>query len=471
MIDIFNFFKKKIRFSLVFGTLFLAIFTACSSDTLTEHELGSNLIENSTEVSLIDTFTINSSTVKLDSVITSSSSKAFVGRYEDEYLGIVTSDFYGLVDGGFKLDLISVGNSPKNAVLDSIVFVTYYNQEYYGDTTKLQKISVHEVIEEMEYKDDKIPFFYGHDSFAYDAQALGDTVYYAKPKAVVSRYMTNAGAAIPFTLRLSDDFGKDILTKAKQQNDSINQPDKWLKYFKGIIIKGGDINTAILSFQMGKEKMYIRMYYRYTEGEDKEQKFHDFPVSQSLKAFNNYQSDRTSTLLNSPVVETLEGELFSEDTEDMAFIQGGIGFMTKIQIPYLENLRTLGISGGVLKAELLIYPENDSFDDFIVLPRTGVINVYKTNDHNKNLGGLKLTDNKPLTALLVMNDNEDEIHYSIDLTNYVTEVLVNGQDEDDALLFALPITNYGQFFERLIINNDKESDYRIRLKASYVIQR
>jgi len=467
---------NKIK-SLLFVSL-LVFFISCNSGVFEEHAIGDNLIDKDTEVLLIDTFKIESSTVKLDSIITSGVSNAIVGQYEDEFFGKVRSEFYGILDynGGFRL---AVDNEQVIIPVeyDSLVFITYYDKHFYGDTLKEQSISLHKVTEELEFVDGANGL-YGHNTFDYDEAVLGELSFKPRPARIKN------GRAYNLRIPMSDEFGEKLIAMAMEANDTLSDRTKWGRFFEGLVLKpGNDDDATMLSFKTGDTLMKMRLYYSNLEGENTDQALHhDFPVMSSALNFMNYTSDKTATPQNlGRIVEETE-DLSSELTDNLAFVQGGVGFMTKIKIPHIEELNTLGLTGGILKAELIFYPKNESYDSDIFKLPNSAMNIYTTNADNRVILAVpNPTTNKPVASVYVPNtENPDESYYSIDVTSYVNEILFNGQEYDDALLLSLPLGGYGESnkrikmespLDRMVIENDPKSDFRIRLRTTYVVQK
>ena len=475
---------KKIKF-IVFVSL-LAFLTSCNSDVFQEHEIGDNLIDKSTEVILIDTFTIESSTVKMDSIKTSGEKNILFGKYKDPFFGDINSDFYGILELGDpfelrKTNVNNLGSVDVHVKFDSLVFIVYSDQRYYGDTLSEQNVTIHKVIDEIEFPKDKYAF-YGHDSFDYETEDLCNAGFFVKPvtQSVYDKTLDNDAEANDggIRFRMSDALGLDIIQRVNNVNDdTVRDPNKWIKYFKGIVLKPGEDNTAMLSFPVTENKMKMRLYYSDAEYDEVGvPRIHDFPVKNSPLNFSNYTSDKSSTPQDlGRIVEETE-DLSSELTDNLAFVQGGIGFITKIRIPYVEKLNTMGLTGGILKAELVFYPKDGSYDkELFRLPNDRItkFNIYTTNDDNMAKSPvLNPTTNSPASSVYMFNyENPDESYYSIDVTSYVNNILLQGQEYEDALLLTLPFQGLGNSMERMVIENDRKSDFRIRLKTTYVVQK
>lgn len=480
--------------------LSLSLFVSCNSNKFEEHKIGDNLIDENSEVVLIDSLTIKSSTVILDSLVTSGFKTTILGRYQDEFLGEVKTECYGVLDysGGFKKPVSSEGAN-INIEFDSLVFMAYPDTLYFGDTLQPQRIIINQLSEEIELPDNELAY-YAHSKFDYNENPLLDTEFFLKPvkqskfdKDIDSHGKSDEidysekyyGKGIFIKMENADAIalGKEIVDSVNTESEIFNNVNQWHKFIKGLVIRPGDENTVMWQAPIGEGKLKLRLYYHETDYEDAgKQKFHDFQIvtngPDEQMSFVNYSSDRSSTPQGLDRLVKQENELESGQTDHLTFIQGGIGLYTKINIPYIENLKRLGIAGGVLKAELLMYPKNDSFDDELFpLPKVSKVGqtslvLYNTNEDNKFQTLLPGPNNTALVFKLNENfQNKDETFYSVDLTSYVNSIVVGGKEYEDALLIGYKKDFVGNTYDRLIIEDDPDSDFRMKLKVTYVIQR
>ncbi|WP_165835984.1 DUF4270 family protein [Marinifilum breve] len=481
--------------------LALSLFISCNSNNFEEHKIGDNLIDENSEVVLIDSLTIKSSTVIMDSLVTSGFKKSILGRYQDEFLGDVKTEFYGVLDfsGGFKKPTSSEG-ADINIEFDSLVFMAYPDTLYFGDTLQPQRIIINQLSEEIELPDNELAY-YAHSKFDYNENPLLDTEFFLKPvkQSKYNQVIDNHGAegeidysekyygkGIFIKMENADAIalGKEIVDSVNTESEIFNNVNQWHKFIKGLVIRPGDENTVMWQAPIGEGKLKLRLYYHETDYEDAgKQKFHDFQIvadgPDEQKSFTNYSSDRSSTPQGLDRLIKQEDELDSEQTDHLTFIQGGVGLYTKINIPYIENLKRLGIAGGVLKAELIMYPKNDSFDDELFpLPtadkfsRLTSLILYNTNEDNEFRSFIPGVNNTAIAFRVNDNlQNKDETFYSVDLTSYVNSVVVSGKEYEDAILIGIQREVVGNTYDRLIIEDDPDSDYRMKLKVTYVIQR
>jgi hypothetical protein len=476
----FMFRMKKIKYIVFISTL--ALLTACNSGDFEEHEIGGNLIDQSTEVLMIDTFTVESSVVKLDSVTTSGFSAFLLGKYNDPYFGNVKSDFYGEASLASPFTLRTSNDEKLFVAFDSLVFIMYHDPSllrFVGDTLAEQTISVHRVTEEFELPDNKFSYK-AHDQLAYETEALGSKTF--MPRIQLNSVIDATEDEDVFSekggvrIRLDDALGLDIIDMVNNSSEILEDNVKWLDYFKGIVLRANDNNSAIFSFQTGTG-LKMRVYYHETNSsESGVLRYYDLPVTANSLNFTNhssdFMSDEYSYIQKINDIEDVEDDLSSEEIGDLCFLQGGTGLMTKVRIPHVELLNRMGLTGGILKAELVFSPEKDSYDkDLFPLPYS-YFELYYTNKRNSFVGSVvNPSTNSPLTSTYVYNlEYVDESYYSFDVTSYVNNILLNGQEYDNALLITLPVSTIGNSVERLVIDNDRKSDNRIKLQVTYVVQ-
>ena len=104
------------NFSLFFFFVLAILITVFSvSCTKTnEFSIGENFVESQTHLIVADTFSVDISTMLLDSVKTSNQQKAYAGTYRDPECGTISCMSY------FKLDYQTFDDIPTSAVFDSV---------------------------------------------------------------------------------------------------------------------------------------------------------------------------------------------------------------------------------------------------------------------------------------------------------------------------------------------------------------
>ncbi|TEB40657.1 DUF4270 family protein, partial [Flavobacterium circumlabens] len=102
------------------------------------------------KVILIDTVTVEMSTINFDSLVTSGQSRILVGNYDDPIFGKVKSDgYFQLESDSYSLPGAGSDTEAVNYVFDSISMILKYNNYFYGDTTKVQTFGIHRVLQKI----------------------------------------------------------------------------------------------------------------------------------------------------------------------------------------------------------------------------------------------------------------------------------------------------------------------------------
>ncbi|PID94945.1 MAG: hypothetical protein CSA94_02160, partial [Bacteroidetes bacterium] len=369
----------------------------------------------------------------MDSVPTSEATSMLVGQYNDAKFGKIKSVVYSKLKLGRKLRL----EEKNQPVFDSIVFISYYNKYYCGDTTKTQTINFHRISEKIKQPEDNI--FYNSDSLKYDKQPLGSIQFKAQPNTMEKRKGGEDNAkSVPLDLRirLNDDFGKHLMELALQNSDTLVEQKIFEEMMPGFcLVPNADDDAAIIGLYpyMVSDRdaiidtlTKVRLYYHEKSGNtpNVSQKF-DLKLGDNDYTFNNIVSDKAGTPLE--ILTSQKEDISSELTANATYVQGGIGVKTKLEIPYLRNLYQLGITGALLKAELLMFPETESHGNIMYpLPRTFTLSL--CDGRNRFISALTSPRNpkNPLLAELIVDQQyEEDYYYSFDITNFVNGVLAN----------------------------------------------
>ncbi len=139
-----NNYQKKERIFPLYLLFFLAVLSFFSCQKQPVLNFGSSFVsDNSTaHIVLVDTSTVNLSTVYTDSAATSGTGFLLVGNYRDPYMGLVSSRAFLQVAPPPQLPTITQADS-----YDSIGLVMLFKKgnPYYGDTTSPQTFVINQV--------------------------------------------------------------------------------------------------------------------------------------------------------------------------------------------------------------------------------------------------------------------------------------------------------------------------------------
>ncbi len=423
--------------TVVFFLSICCLMASCSK----EQELGLDFFaEESFDVSLIDTLSLDVSSVLPDTLATDQSGRILVGYHQDPLLGgVKVSPFFQL--GLSSSSTISL--EEEEVIYDSICLVLRYDGYTFYDTSQALSFTVHEVMEEIAYEEEGYAL-YSSSSFLYEDIPLG-----AYNKVIRS----DGGEEI--SVRLGDDFGQFLLGLALDDEDGELDDEKLKDYLHGLtIIPNLSTSGPIVGFGLDSE---LRIYYKDKSVFPSEESTISFELGSDEGSinttlyFNQFSFEREGTVFSklSPSAKSLS----AAHSGNMAFIQGGEGISLRVEMPYIRSLLYSGGDFLVTGATLEFYPLSTKEDENMPAPST--LKVYWVDEDN----GLLQTN----TDAILMEDYEfgRETHYEVDVTDFLSSQLYNEELNQNALLFQLPEA-FNASATRLLVGNG-ESDTPMRL--------
>lgn len=428
------------------GVLAVLLFISCSAENreIPTLEVGQEFTDSNVRVISIDTFTVKLSTMKFDSINSSSSSRLLIGRYQDEYFGKVSSASY--------LELSTINYTISNdAELDSIALILAYDNYFYNDTTQIVEISVHELLEDLEPEDN---VFYNTSRLKYDSVPLVTRRYLPEPRDEDSLHIS-----IPIK------FGQQIF-ELIQEND-INDDDELREIFKGFTLQpSANENGAIIGFTRNSDRTYLRFFYSESEEFGDEEGTFDLSINMNLglpRAFNNIQSEVNETPLELLIDQ--EVNLASTSSNNLSFIQNGAGYATRIEFPTIRDISEVSGTGTVLSAVLQLKPLKSSYDD--TLPIRDSLNVQVV-DRNNIITETIVNGNGAVFGRLDRSEAEfNEIFYNIPLGVWIDRELEESPIIEDALI--LYPNNYNESVDRVVLQGEGNEDFEAKLILTYAI--
>jgi hypothetical protein len=446
------------RNSVVFFSL---IISGCLfSCTESESTIGFPESDNKAQTVMIDTFTVRTSTVLLDSINSSGTGKIIVGNYSDPVLGRISSSSYFQIAPNPATWTID-----KNAVFDSVALLLTPNQYYYGDTTVIQELIVHQLIQDLAgrsvdknvFKDIPYSYFYS-DGGIYNTSK---TAAFGSELAHFN-YSPRPHSTDSVIIRLRNDLGEYWFELAKVNDQQIANTGNFLSEFKGLKISSKE-NAAVVGFNATKAK--VRVYYHVSgHSEYTVNASFDLPIFQNEIQYNQFESNFSSTALSS----LQRGQSVpSTITDQETFIQGGSGLITKVEFPYLHLLSELNENVTILHASLVIsavkeYPQVYSLPSEICL--------YYTNDLNipTNFVADEITLTKTNTAALSTDKELGKFsRYSFLVTTYVSNLIKASNSYPNELLVGLNLRDLPGTVTRLRLGGEDNPDFKIKLQVYY----
>lgn len=426
------------------------LIVSCDSDTdAGEFVVGADYLSLKNKVILIDTVTVEVSTVQLDSLVTSSESRILVGNYDDPLFGKVKSDSYFQVStSSFNLYSQNSDIEATGYVFDSIAMILRYDDYYYADTTQVQTLNVHRVLKNFKPNVNDASF-YNSSSLSYNDTSLGTLTYKPKPLGKDS-----------INIKMDNEFGKELFNKFK--NNEFENATDFTEFLKGFVVKSvTTTSSSIIGFNTSS---VLRMYYSKGIGGTDDNYSMDFTISDISKQFNAVSSDKSATLIQDLPMSNVS--LSSQFTGNKGFIQSGTGVACRIDFPNIKQLKYLSEKGAIVDAKMLLVPVKNSYSDMFPLPQT--LSVYVVDKLNRYKS--TLTDATGASVVATLNNSNDEfdenVSYQMSLGAFLQKEMLKESDSKSGLLFTLP--SLSKIVDRVTLGDQFNKESKIKLQIYYI---
>lgn len=442
--------KSKMKFTIL-GVLCIVFMMSCAVDETDEYVVGSDFVENNVQIKVIDTFTVNSGTFKLDNITTSGTGRILLGCVDDLNVGKVVSQSY------FQINNFNYFIS-NDAVYDSIGFVLNYDNYCYGDTLMPQTYNIYRINETFEPKDDEIEF-YNTSFLNYDQESIGEATFVPSP------HKDSDSVYIPMKQTLGEELFSKII------DDEINNSDDFLQYFKGLTIVPDTISSShVLGFNAYttsglQNNSSMRLYYTVKSNDTEEvSSYIEFVVSSLDNQFNAIKSNTSSTSIHD--LSDSEITVPSNTTDHLIFAQAGSGISSRISISSIKKLKEISEIVTPLESELRFKPLKGSYDNNNLLKDSLIVYVI---DHKNRILNL-LTNEAGGVSYALLNENDDEFdsntYYSVDLGGFVEEIMTTEEDLNYSLM--VQFVDYHKSVNRVVIEDLENESDRIKLTVKYL---
>lgn len=435
----------------LFIAIVLTTTVACDNDIKEgEFVVGTDFLGINNKVILIDSVTVELSTINLDSLRTSNQNRILLGNYIDPIYGKVKSEsYFQLKPKNLDLDNNSSNTQTHNYIFDSISMILKYDRYYYGDTTNVQSISIHRLMQKVKPNGED-NHFYNSSSLTYHNESLGSMSYYPRPKEMDS-----------IIIPLSATFGNELFNKLKF-ND-LTSMEEFIDYFKGIVITPSSTNSSsIIGF---KTSSVVRLYYS-KENSTIEDSFlyKDLEINDLTKQFNSISLDRTGTIIEN--LPPYNSKLPSTLTNNTSFIQSGTGVVCRVDFPHIRELKYISDKGIIVDAELIIKPVRNTYTS--LFPIKDSLQVYVCDNLNRISGTLKQKDGTNMLALLntIPDEFNENLGYKINIGTFLHKEMTKTKGLKSSLLFAYP--NITKGVNRIVLGNQNNIDNKLMLKIYYI---
>lgn len=416
-------------------TLMLAIVAACSDE---DFHLSQSTIKSNSYAEMTSTTSIQLSTFRLDSVLTSSQNRVWVGRAEKPAIGTICSDSYlRLAEPVLPSGTKHYGwQGSQKEVYDSCTIVLKHTGQFEcaqdRDTIQPFEIRVECLAQKLEFADENESNFYNVRSFPADS-LIGSFVFkprpYSRPR---------------LRFRLNDTFGQHLVDfiKAQVNLSSNDVSQNFDKFMKGIKITSSDEAKSLLGFYADSTMICLHSHIRGFQAVKVERQF---KMTGSSLQFNNVWNEGADEAFSPEVLN----HRYVQSVEDSADLQSvmyeGLGYYTRVNFPSIESLKNLSKYQHIVKAVLKLYPKVGSYDKNRI-PTT--FYLHEVNKGNVITNSVINSSGSNVHSTLVYDAfDRSEMYYYADITYYINTILSQDLvDENNGLVLtwgsSMEPTNY-----------------------------
>ncbi len=269
-----------------------------------ETQIGGNTIDQSELLNSggIDTFSLTTFTIEIDSVVTDNAAYGMLGSYHDPVFGTMSAEIYTQ----FRLSGLSPNFGTDPIVIDSFVVGLVY-ANYYGEVGN-QTFEAYEINDVNGLSMDTA--YYNTSSLATTGTNLvppGMEVINADPAEVTVIGGDTVGSQL--RIHLDTALARTMIDEAIMNSTTFESNENFVDYFKGLHIKTmngfqASGEGAIFYFDLNDASSKMTIYY--TQNGD--QKAFDFLINSQCVDFNHVEVDYTMTDVENVIADTVSGQ-------------------------------------------------------------------------------------------------------------------------------------------------------------------
>ncbi|MEX6691144.1 DUF4270 family protein [Danxiaibacter flavus] len=438
----------RVTFVKIFVALtgLIALTTACKKVDI---QFGQQLVNGYTQVIKTDTFTVNVSSIYTDSFPTNGTGSAVAGIYNDPSFGLVKAGTYlQVVPPGFVDD-----DTYKNATYDSLEVVLKLNKVYYGDTTKPVQMEVYRLQDSI-VLDMNTNRLFNTSSVKTQAAPIGSQSVYLKP------YRTDT-----LSIRLSDALGQELMAKLKTKSQDIRTVDSFLRYFKGINIRGAGNDGLAFGF---KDSVSLNLHYT-DRGLYPVAKVTKFTMNNSGHQFNSISIDRTGKPLQA--IGSSNKEVSSNLSANAGYLQPITGTRVKFTFPSISQLLDFPGFVKLSAAQLVVKPVKGTYDRSIYR-LSDSLRLSQTDLNNQQGTDIQINGATQAGNFVYDYQYGQSTSYTYDITTYLQAQmrLVGPINERNGLILStFAKREYSSFWRTVVGNQHQPNDFdRVQLIIYYI---
>jgi hypothetical protein len=386
----------------------------------TPKEIGDDLFSVEVGLNYSDTITIKSSTVLIDSIYTGSPGTLLIGTYNHPVLGLAESSAFT------QFSNIDTLFSKATSVYDSLTMRLAYSG-YQGDTTQSMTMNVYRLLDSLNRGID----YFANSTIRSDASIIGSHTF--KPRPIRTRAMNGDSVQLDtLRFRMSDALGRELLSKYADVKVAAGSKG-FRDYFPGMLFKSSSSSAgAMIGFNPG----YSRMTLYFHNPGDPFLYSMDYYFSLSnalfpelLARFNQIKSTKSGSLAG---LQNPGNKVASTLTSGLTYIQAGTGVATKVEFPYLLNIKG-NRNVAVNKAELVLTAA-DNIDLQQTIGQLSIVETDATNRTLRNSYGLKYLLSEGGSTVITSAIEPGSKTYTFNVTTAIQSILVGKQANNGWLI-------------------------------------
>lgn len=421
------------------AVLTLIVLAGCSKpDTV-----GLDLLpgEDAINVDFFDTLTLHTSYMLEDSVrsdakllydLQLSNHNFMIGSYVDPIFGATSAELFTQLKPTATF-------TKDNRTYDSLFLNLAYISNY-GDTSVEQTFEVYELTDAMY----DTASYYTFNSLAY-GDKVGEITFNVKDIQDSIPTSDTTKIAPRMRIRLSDVLGQRIFDEA---GTYLNDVNNFKNQVKGFCIKPASTSTgSIITFDAKTTATSMVFYYSdpNTPGTDS-LPFYIYSSDGSIARFSHFVHDYSAFDFNNPAA-------------DKAYIQTMGGIKTKIETPFIENLKELGPIA-INKAELIINVEPGTSTS--LLPANDELNLYAIDSAGDIQTMPDLTRSSTLFGGSLNNSQ-----YRFNIAQYLQQILFEKRKNYGMFLRVRIPVAYQTPNRVVLVGGDPSLPLRMKLQITY----
>jgi len=385
------------------------------------------------ETSIIDSVTIEASTIIYDSLPTGNLGRLMIGNYQDSILGLITAHTV------FEVGL----DNGVNYVLDEelteydSVGLWFQSDGFFYHNTEDSKSSVEVRQLTQDIAEDEEDGFFNTSFRNIDS-------FLSNPTIGATTFRSSTDRFDSLFVRLDDGLGREIYNRAISNDEAFTSETEFREFIKGFLLSPvGDV--PFLGFN---EDVQLRLYYRDFEFQplilNREMTF-------SLGAntyYNRVTNDKEGTIFSD--LQTLEEPLKSDDTNNHLIMQGGAGYAIRIELPYLRDFVLEDQNYLIAAATLEIPVIDNTYEEGSYLPET-MESVF-VDENNLDNVNVQMRD-----AILTLDgDFQRDTKYEVDILNFIETQLTIRENNENAIVLRMPYPEMNTSTVRAILGDQSE---------------